>query len=275
MSRNDVDEELDWGVPMSVDDFHRQLRRVGWKHEYIDGRQYLSPSHAVVCVRIEVEPRPSAEYPFIREPKEADVPAMEQAFAASFAGSADYFRAGEEYLSISARESISGFFCGRYGDPDSSSRIAVDEANELVIGAALVVRAKHGMEVNLLFVRPEYRRRGIATDLVNVVMNALHLAGEKVLTSGHLLANEESGNWHRRFGFEEEMDLSVTRWRWSTLRHNLQVHKDVQETDPDSLAKMASEVESLGREVHRLEQLRDRDGFRSVCAMLRRDPLED
>jgi GNAT superfamily N-acetyltransferase len=256
---------------ITVEEFHLQFRRVGWKHELIDGITYTTPGHAVVCVTIEVGRRPAPRYPHIRRPVEADSKLLVEGFIASFEGSADFHRSSLHHLSQSAQESIDDFFKGKEGEPDEASRIALCETGTEVIGAALVVRKRHGHDLDLLFVRPEYRRQGIATDLVNAAINDLHDRGIERLTSSYLLANEPSGEWHRRFGFHEEMDLQVTRWRWTTLRHNIRVHKLLADVDASALSEMESEESRLREETERLEEIQKRDGYKAVCALLRRD----
>jgi hypothetical protein len=67
--------------------------------------------------------------------------------------------------------------------------------------------------VDALFVRPAWRRRGLAGALVGRAVNALLAEGERLLYSGYRLGNEPSRLWHVRFGFEELPDVGVAGHR--------------------------------------------------------------
>ena len=84
--------------------------------------------------------------------------------------------------------------------------------NEYIIGAALIIaQAEETPLLDMLFVRPEWHRKGIATAMVAAALNTLHSSGVRTLASQYVLGNEESRAWHQRFGFVEETDLLLVR----------------------------------------------------------------
>jgi GNAT superfamily N-acetyltransferase len=142
---------------------------------------------------------------------EPDEETLVDAYVAAFEDSAEYCDAPLEEVWRSARENIRAFYAGDRGEALPSSCQAVDETagkpTEVVAGAALVTRAKDGCPLlDILFVRPRWQRRGLATALVSWSLARLLAQGETTLRSRYHLANEPSRAWHHRFGFTLEPD---------------------------------------------------------------------
>jgi GNAT superfamily N-acetyltransferase len=75
------------------------------------------------------------------------------------------------------------------------------------VRVAVEARAKDGCPLlDMLFVRPSWQRRGLATALVSWCLRELLAQGEAALRSRYLLTNEQSRAWHQRFGFTLEPD---------------------------------------------------------------------
>jgi GNAT superfamily N-acetyltransferase len=90
-------------------------------------------------------------------------------------------------------------------------------------GAALVVASGEGRaRLDLLFVIPGQRRRGVASAMVAGAVEVLRKAGVKTLESSYVLGNTASEAWHRRFGFREEPDWLTARLRLTHAQHELE-----------------------------------------------------
>lgn len=191
---------------MSFADFRLLPREPGWKYEYFDEMAHITPRMRLATVRVGVDSR-SLEPPLpLRGVVAADQEGLVAAYLAAFADSVDYCDVPQEEISCSARKNIQGFYAGDRGEVLPASCVAVDEAAEdpveVVAGAALVTRAKDGCPLlDMLFVRPRWQRRGLATALVSWSLRELLAQGEATLRSRYLLANEPSQAWHQRFGF--------------------------------------------------------------------------
>ncbi len=217
---------------MTVEEFHLLPRRLGWKHEYWDGYAHITPGHAVMDVSMPVEPRPSSPPCPLRPVGPEDEAALIAAFLAGFGDSVDYCDWEPAAIEKSAAKCIRDFLARARGEPLEASRVAVAaapgtdpaaaaqvqvEPGEVdpmtpvptapIVGAALVVRAGEAeARLEMLFVAPAWRRRGLASALVSDALTALHAAGFDRLVSRYLLANADSRAWHLRFGFTEEPD---------------------------------------------------------------------
>ena len=128
------------------------------------------------------------------------------AYLAAFRGTIEYCDWEEERIADSANKSVIGFLSGERGDPLSASRLALishrGAEGTVVGGAALLVEMDDGCPLlDILFVSPEWQRRGIATALVSSAIDQLHGSGYRRLKSRYMLGNDESRAWHGKFGF--------------------------------------------------------------------------
>ncbi|HZO91453.1 MAG TPA: GNAT family N-acetyltransferase [Chthonomonadaceae bacterium] len=183
-------------IPMTIEQYHLLPLKPGWKREYIDGEAHIQPRNTAATLTISVGPRPvNASYP-LREVTPEDAPALIAAFYEAFRDTCEYCDWPDAKIRESASKCITTFFAGQRGETHSASRLAVETATatgrEEVIGAALLVRDNDGPYLDMLFVRPHWQRRGLATALVSAAMNALHAAGEPTLRSAYDIANDPS-----------------------------------------------------------------------------------
>lgn len=269
-------------IAMTFEEFERREWRFGWKHEYWDGHAHITPRHNLVTVRAKIEPRDAACRPEgmnLREPCRTDEPALIEAFLDAFADGVEYCDQQLEQIAAAAQKNIRDFFAGVRGTPHSASRLAVAAADASqpatpIVGAALLATRSDGPVLDLLLVRPQWQRRGLATALVTAAITELHLAGEQSLRSAHHICNDGSAAWHQRFGFVEEPDLSLARLRRSYFQHELwrikQIHGE-DESDQSDQARLRAAYEHWQRQVELLEVVRQRDGFEAVTPVLRYD----
>lgn len=240
--------------------------RFGWKHEYFGGEAHITPRHDHVHVRFSGEV-PSAELPrglSMRPASSDDAPALIEAFIETFEDGVEFCDWPEEMVHDHARTNITEYFAGRRGEPMDASRLAV-EGNRIV-GAVLFCHRDDESVLDLLMVRPGFRRRGIARSLVGAAVEKLRERGEgENLRSAYHAANVESAEWHRAFGFEEEPDLSLARMRRFFYAHEASRHPEGSE----EFIRLEALHEKWSRRVEELEEISDREGFEAVAPVLR------
>ncbi len=191
-------------IAMTIDAFHVMPRKLGWKHEYWNGQAHITPSHSgVVTATMPVQPRLVAPSCPVRSVVEGDMPGLYTAYVTAFEDTIDYCDWSLTAIQRAAEETLTGYFAGNRGKPLLASQVAADQSE--IIGAAFIGEKKDGQPfLDLLFVVPQWHRKGVATTLVGTAVNQLAAAGYHTLTSRFWLGNEESRTWHHRFGFVDE-----------------------------------------------------------------------
>jgi len=242
---------------MSFAAFERIPRRAGWKYEYYGGQTHITPSHITVSFLLDLAPRPAHSLPGIRSVTPADADALLPPFLEAFRESPEYAGYRATIFKNSARKYIAGFF-GKVRGQWSPESIVMENEGE-IIAAALV---KHGRTLPLLdclFVCPGHTRKGLATTLVNHVVNRLRELGETRLLSYVLLANEPSLAWHHHFGFHEVPDLWVATNRLQAFAYQLERHQALEDLPETEFARLAEQTARWQAEMDRLTELEKRD----------------
>ncbi|MEZ4710633.1 MAG: GNAT family N-acetyltransferase [Caldilineaceae bacterium] len=245
---------------MTIDEFHLMPRKLGWKHEYWDGKAHITPSHVVVTATVAVAPR-AAYTPFTLQPVAAqDVPALEPVYFAAFQDAIDYCDWELAKIKSAAQQNLTSFFAGERGQPMSASRMA--RHGDEIIGAALIVEKKEQSPfLDLLFVASAFQRQGVATALVAAALNALHAAGFPQLSSRYLLGNAESRSWHHRFAFVDEPDLFTAQALYNHARHEWERQQEIGKLSPAELDALAAECERRGQFLDALNEIANKYGF--------------
>jgi len=249
---------------MSREEFDRMPRRLGWKHEYYGEQAHITPSYRVVSVRLTIQEARTLALPDgcrRRSPREEDRAGLEDLFVQSFYGVADFCDYDETMVRQAAETSLSDF----YRKPRNAAWRAARccECSGDLVGAALTSGREAAAYLELLMVAPQCRRQGLAGALLRAALNRLRREGYETLQSRYFLANEVSGAWHRKQGFEEWPDLFLTEHR---LHHA--------ECELDRLLQAgASAVElnlwqnhssRLRRQAKAMREVADRDGLAAV-----------
>lgn len=259
-------------IRMTWDEFERLPRRPGWKHEYIGGNAYFQPRHSVAIVRAETLFQPAAvpEGFHMRRATPADAPRLIPAFFDAFRASIDYWGYPLPRIRVESRTSIETCFAGRRGAFHSASTLAVAPTGRSLAGAALVVEDGEGPNLDLLFVRPRWQRRGLANALVQTALSDLHTQGESHLDSGYVVANAASAAWHREFGFVELPDLMRAREQYYDIQHERDRRELIGDLSDTERQAMEQAAQDWWRQVEALEAMADRDGYETVSPLLRR-----
>lgn len=183
-------------VPMTWEEWECLPWRFGWKHEYWDGHAHLTPRQDHVHVRVEPRPRVAArsvaDSLSVQPVDPTDAQGLVAVFIEAFEHGVEFCDWPAKEIHEHARRNIADYFAGRRGTPLlSASRLALGEGG-YIAGAALLSEREAGPTLDLLMVRPDFRRRGTASILVGVAVDELQAQGATVLRSVHCVANEES-----------------------------------------------------------------------------------
>jgi RimJ/RimL family protein N-acetyltransferase len=258
-------------VPMTVDEYLLLPFEPGWKCEYWDGKAHYSPRYHAVVTTAAIAPRDVNTDCLLRQPAESDIESLMPVYAAAFRETIEYFGYSQGQIAEAARRDLTNYFTGEHGRPTSASCLAIapttygpDSDEEAFAGAAMVTLTKNGPLLYLLFVAPEWQRRGLATAMVSAAVNELHELGEKTLTSKYHIGNEQSMTWHQRFGFVEEPDLRRARLYLQQAKVELWRREKIGRLAAEERAELTAGVARWEAEVERLELIEDQQGFDAV-----------
>jgi len=209
----------------------------------------------------------------LRQPVESDIEALKPIYIAAFSETIEYFGYSQGQIAEAARRDLMNYFAGEHGRPTSASCLAIAPGSnpdeETIAGAAMVTSAENGPLLYLLFVAPQWQRRGLATAMVSAAINELHELGEKTLTSRYHIGNEQSLSWHQRFGFVEEPDMRRARLYLQQARVELWRREKIGPLTAEEREKLTAVVTRWESEVENLERIEDQQGFGAVHPMSR------
>jgi RimJ/RimL family protein N-acetyltransferase len=261
---------------MTVDEYQLLPFEPGWKCEYWNGKARYSPRYHAVVTTAAVDQRDVNTNCLLRQPAESDIEALTPVYIAAFRETIEYFEYSQEYIAEAARRDLRNYFAGEYGQPTSASCLAIapvdNEPNpdeESVAGAAMVTSTRNGPLLYLLFVAPQWQRRGLATAMVSAAINELHELGEKTLTSKYHIGNGQSLSWHQRFGFIEEPDLRRAQLYLQRARVELWRREKIGQLTACERAILTADVTRWESEVEKLERIEEQQGYDAVHPLTR------
>ena len=255
-------------IPMTMDEFDRLPRKLGWKYEYWGKCAHISPAHHVVTTTIELTPR-TIDSPYTLRPVETgDEPRLVSLYIDAFKDTIEFCDWEPSKIAASAEEDIRGFYTGNRGKPLPASRAAVEGyAGASVIGAVLIVE-RNGDEhdfptggggtlpfMDILFIAPHRQRRGVAAALVSTAMDELYRSGHKRLKSHYHLGNEGSRDWHRGFGFKDEVDHFLAERYYRHAQYELRRRELMGNLSETGHRLLIAEVEKWKQQADELEIL--------------------
>jgi GNAT superfamily N-acetyltransferase len=232
-------------------------RKLGWKYEYWNGQAHISPRHHIVTTTIEVKEYPVNSPYKLRPVEMSDEPQLVSLYIDAFGDTIDFCDWEPGKIANTAGDDIHGFFAGKRGRPLPASRAGIDnQSDAVVVGAALIVEREGGQPfLDMLFVDPEWQRKGVAEALVSTVINELYSTGSKTLKSHYHLGNEASRAWHQRFGFVEELDLLLAELYYHHARHEFLRREKIGDLTEVEHKGFISEIERWKAKVEELEEI--------------------
>jgi RimJ/RimL family protein N-acetyltransferase len=247
---------------MTVDEYHLLPFEPGWKCEYWGGKAHYSPRYHAVVTTVAVAPLDVNTDCLLRQPAESDIEALMPVYVAAFRETIEYFGHSQERIAEAARRDLMNYFAGEHGRPTSATCLAIaptahgpNPDEETIAGAAMVTSTENGPLLYLLFVAPQWQRRGLATTMVSAAINELYELGEKTLTSRYHIGNEQSMAWHQRFGFVEEPDLRRARLYLQQAKVELWRREKIGPLTAEERAKLTADVARWEAEVEKLENV--------------------
>jgi len=209
-------------VPMSFAEYDLLERPFGWKVEYWDGQAHFTPREIGITTRIDLLPRHLQQnhalipvHPFYTEQ-------MIAGYFEVFADSVEFCGWSEEQVQESAEKCIGHYFSEKKGEALPASIIVLEPNSQKLAGLALFILNKEQKpHLELLYVRPQFQGKGMATGMVSWGMNCLIESNLQELFSTYHICNQESRLWHHKFGFRDIYDPYYIRLKFSWLNQEI------------------------------------------------------
>lgn len=236
-------------IEIPFEEYDTWPHRLGWKHEYWDGKLRLSPAHSALvdCERSADFVSSSKWKPTLID--DTDREELHYLFRWSFHDSIHYVGYASELFSTEADKEMDRVF---QGDPTiRSCCFRVCDENRIV-GAIIVRSTADGPKIGPLMVAPTHQRQGIATGLLASACESIRSRGEKIIYSGYHLGNKRSTKWHAQSGFVE-----IPNWQATGHRHRHYLQRSSYHLARNQTA-MAVATRSVADQYRRLsDQLRE------------------
>jgi GNAT superfamily N-acetyltransferase len=212
-------------IPMSFDEYEVIEPPFGWKVEYWDGHAHFTPRTIGVTTRLKLSPQNLRQHSnslkqcFTLIPAHADYRSpMVTGYFEAFVESVEFYGWPPEKVQTAAEKDIRRYFDGARGQPLSASVIALEPDSQALLGLALfILKPEQRPHLDLLYVRPQSQRSGIATAMVNWGVDRLLESGFQDLSSAYHICNDGSRLWHHQYGFEDNYDQYYIRLKVSWL----------------------------------------------------------
>jgi GNAT superfamily N-acetyltransferase len=209
-------------IPMSFAEYEVLERPFGWKVEYWDGQAHLTPREACVNTRIDLLPRSLTQNYTLVPVHSSFAEQMIAGYFEVFVDSVEFCDWPTAQVQDSAEKCIDHYFAGTKGESLPASVIALEPDSQKLAGLALFILTKEQKpHLRLLYVRPQFQRKGMATAMVAWGINALIESNFQALFSTYHICNEESRLWHHRFGFQDIYDSYYIRLKLAWLNQEI------------------------------------------------------
>jgi GNAT superfamily N-acetyltransferase len=211
-------------IPMSWAEFEVMEHPFGWKVEYWDGLARLTPRGIGVTTKLDLRSH-------FLEPHHTLIPVHFSYTEEMIAGYLETFVDSVEFcdwpiadIQDSAEKCIHHYLEEKRGKALPASVIALEPDSQKLAGIALfILNREQKPYLDLLYVRPGFQRRGIGTAMVGWGINYLLGANFQELFSAYHICNEQSRQWHHRFGFQDIYDRFYIRLKVAWF--NYEIHR--------------------------------------------------
>ncbi len=199
-------------IAMSYAEYEVLEHPFGWKVEYWDGQAHLTPREAGVHTCIGLLHRPFSQNHTLIPVHPTFTEQMIAGYFEVFQDSVEFCDWPLEQVQNSAEKCINRYFAETREESLPASVIALEPNSDKLAGLALFVLTKEKKpHLRLLYVRPEFQRKGIATAMVIWGINTLMESNFQELFSTYHICNEDSCQWHHKFGFQDIYDSYYIR----------------------------------------------------------------
>lgn len=212
-------------IPMSIEEFHNMEHPFGWKAEYWDGKAVFTPRDWHVKTKLNLTERSLPKHFDFIPIAPSWKPQMIEAFFEAFEDSVEFCNWPVEKIRAHADKNINNYFDGVRGEPLSVSTIALQPNQDRIAGLVLFTNKNGWINLDLLFVKPLYQRKGMATEMVSFAVNQLFEQGIREVYSAYHICNDRSQKWHHSFGFEDIYDQFYIRMKYSWFRNEIWRHQ--------------------------------------------------
>lgn len=210
-------------LSISFAEFERLPQPFGWKVEYYDDKAHLTPRETVIKTNLNIQ-KTVIETAYQMQAVDLQYKQqMIEAFYQAFGDSVEFCDWKKKEIQKHAEQNINDYFAAKRGQPLTQSVMVLEPETGQLMGLALfVVTRKQRYKLDLLLVKPDYQRQGLATAMVSHATAQLHEMGIRELYSLYHICNQESRQWHQKFGFVEEYDVFFIRlkraWYYEEIR---------------------------------------------------------
>jgi N-acetylglutamate synthase-like GNAT family acetyltransferase len=219
-------------LKISIDEFHDMEHPFGWKAEYYDGMAHFRPRHHNLITKAQVCKRQVKGDLDLRPIDINFRDKMVDIFFETFQESVEFCDWEIDQIKKHAEKNINDYFNERRGKPYLNSLMAIGKDGINIVGLGLFLTNEDGnMELDLLFIKPNYQRKGLGTELVSTVNNKLCEEGITELYSAYHICNEGSKSWHHSFGFKDICDQLFINSKFNWFRFEIQRRKKLGQTD--------------------------------------------
>jgi GNAT superfamily N-acetyltransferase len=209
-------------IPMSFAEYEVLERPFGWKVEYWDGQAHLTPREVCVTTQIDLLPRSLTQNYALIPAHPNFTEQMIGGYFEVFVDSVEFCDWTVEQVQDSAEDCISHYFAETRGESLPASVIALEPNSHKLAGLALfILKRDQKPHLRLLYVRPPFQRKGVATAMVAWGINSLIESNFQELCSTYHICNEESRLWHHRFGFQDNYDPYYLRFKLAWLTQEI------------------------------------------------------
>lgn len=210
---------------MSFAEYEVVEKPFGWKVEYWDGQARFTPRGIGVKTRINLAAdclsRQSAQHTLVPADSSYAEQMMDR-YVEVFSDSVEFCGWPIEDVKKSAERDIQNYFSGKRGEPLPASVVALGPDSGQLAGLALfILKEEKRPHLELLYVRSKFQRQGIATAMVISGINHLRVNGFNELFSTYHICNQESRQWHHKFGFQDIYDAYYIQHRLSWLQREI------------------------------------------------------
>jgi len=224
--------------------YHLIEHPFGYKVEYAQGQAVFTPREHVIstCLSRPLTFKRSFNNTYTLHPVDPTRQAEYIAtFFAVFKQSIEFCGWSPAAVHATAVRNIEAYFTGQRGEPHPASVMALQADGSLAALALVVRNAQQRYELDLLYVMPECRQQGLASTLLNTIVQHLMQQSIHTLWSTWHICNQASRNWHHKMGFVDQYDWIYRRLKCAWYQREIWRHEQLgwHEPLPHLQAKLA------------------------------------